>query len=289
MRYVSSEEARSDLFLSAAVFLVGPLIVEILLGFIPLQRIPGVTTALRIGLPLVYTVLVPYLLIRYHRESVRDYLGKGGGQAAVLGLLLALPVVATAVFGMLLEGGSVQSAVPVLFATQPGGIVDLAAGLAFWLGLAALSVYVTVKARDAFRSDPQTLRSAAMEIARVLAVVAAVTTVLLLLANRTRLSSVLLPLGIAGAVALALSRLRGPSSTSRAVLLTPVVLLALQYALTFSTVNFVERLYFGTLLGGIGLVFGMLQESTHSAYGALAMALAIALASPFGLLNPLSL
>lgn len=286
MRYVSSDEARSDLFLSAAVFLIGPLVVEILLGIIPLQRIPGVPPVLQIALPVVYTVLVPYLLIRYRKESVRDYLGKGGVQAFALGLLLALPVVGTAVSGMLLERGSLQEAVPILLVTQPGRIVDLAAGLAFWLGLAALAVYVTVKARDAFRSDPQTLRNAAMEIARVLAAVAAVTTLLLLLANRVMLSSVLLPLGVAGAVALALYTLRGPSSTSRAVLLTPVLLLSLQYVLTFSTVNFVERLYFGTLLAGIGLVFGVLEESTYSAYGALAMALVIALASPFGLLSP---
>lgn len=289
MRYVSPEEARSDLFLSAAVFLIGPLVVELLLELIPLRRIPIVSPVLQVGLPLVYTVLVPYLLIRYRKESVRDYLRKGGAQAFAFGLLLALPIVATAVPGMLLEGGSIQEAVPVLLATQPGRIVDLAEGLTFWLGLAALAVYATVKARDAFRSDPQTLRNAAMEIARVLGVVAAVTTLLLLLASRTRLSSVLLPLGVAGAVALVLSRLRGPSSTSRAILLTPVLLLALQYVLTFSTVNFVERLYFGTLLGGIGLVFGVLEESTYSAYGALAMALVIALASPLGLLSPFGL
>jgi hypothetical protein len=286
MRYVSSEEARSDLFLSAAVYLVGPLIVEILLGFIPLRRIVGVTAGLEVVLPLVYTVLVPYLLIRYRRESVRDYFSKGGGQAFAFGLLLALPVVATAVPGMLVEGGSVQEAVPVLLATQPATIVGFAEGLTFWAGLAALAVYATVKARDAFRSDPQLIRNAGMEIARVLGVIAVVVTILLLLARRAQLSSVLLPLGVAGAVALALSRVRGLSSTSRAILLTPVLLLALQYILTFDPGNFVERLYFATLLGGIGLVFGVLQESTYSAYGALAMALVIALATPLGLLSP---
>ncbi|MGH8885264.1 MAG: hypothetical protein ACRDYA_21990 [Egibacteraceae bacterium] len=286
MPYVSSEEARSDLFLSAAVFLIGPVIVETLLGFVPLQRIPGVTTALRIGLPLVYTLLVPYLLIRYRKESVRDYLPKGGLQGFAFGLLLALPVVAATVLATLLEQGPIQQALPVLLVTQPVGGLLLARLLTYWLGIAGLAIYTTVKARDAFRSDPRTLRDGALEIARVLGAVAAVVVLLLLLVvPRSSIPGLLLwPLGVVGAVAVAFARLRGPSPTSRAILLTPVLLLALS-AVTFNVEGFVQGLYVATLLGGIGLLFGMLQESGHSAYGVLGLALGLALATPPGVLS----
>jgi hypothetical protein len=277
MRYVSSDEARSDLFLSAAVFLVGPVIVEILLRFIPLRRIPGVGTALDIVLPLVYTVLVPSLLIRYRKESVRDYLPKGGGTGFAFGALLAVPVIAAAGIADLLVRGSIRNALTVILVPEPtetGGVVGL---FTFWLGAAALAIYATVKARDAFRSDPQALRNGALEIARVLGIIATVVVLLLLVVSDVSQSPatipllVLLPLGVVGTFALALSRLRGPSSTSRAILLTPVLLLALP-ALTLSPGGFVQGLYIGTLLGGIGLVYGMLEESRYSAYAVLGLA-----------------
>jgi hypothetical protein len=63
-------------------------------------------------------------------------------------------------------------------------------------------------------------------------------------------------------------------------LLTPVLLLALP-PFTFGPRGFVEGLYVAALLGGIGLVFGMVEESRHAAYGTLAMALVLALATPF--------
>ncbi|MGH8904134.1 MAG: hypothetical protein ACRDYA_21245 [Egibacteraceae bacterium] len=279
MRYVSSEEARSDLFLSAAVYLIGPLVVELLLELVPLRRIPGVAAVLAIALPLVYTVLVPYLLIRYRKESVRDYLPRSGHQAFAFGLLLALPIVVATLLATLLDGIPFQEAVPVLLADEPVGALLIAQRLASWLGVAALAIYATGKARDAFRSDPKTVRAAALEIARVLGIVVSVTALVLLLANQASVTRLLLPLGIASAVAIAYSRPRGPSSTSRAVLLTPTLILALP-AFTLSPVGFLQGLYFGALLAGIGLVIGMLEESRRPTYGALAIALVIALVSP---------
>ncbi len=66
--YTSTEDARSDLFLSGAVFLFGGIIVQAVLRIIPLDRIPGLGAVLAVVLPLVTTVLVPYLLIRYRKE-----------------------------------------------------------------------------------------------------------------------------------------------------------------------------------------------------------------------------
>jgi hypothetical protein len=290
MRYVSFEEARSDLFLSAAVYLIGPLIVGLLPGFNrvpsiidPSRSISVVVAVLAITLPLVYTVLVPYLLIRYRKESVRDYLPKGGGRGFAFGLLLAVPVVAAVILATFVKGDPIQEGLPFLWAAWTVGALSVAQRLTSWLGVAALVIYATVKARDAFRSDPRTLRAAAVEIARVLGILVAITTLLMLLrltrADENIADLLLWPLGIAAAFTLALTRLRGPNSTNRATLLTPVVILALP-SFTLGPSGFVEGLYAAALLGGIGLIFGMIEESRYAAYGTLAMALVLALATP---------
>lgn len=284
MRYTSPDEARSDLFLSAAVYLFGPLVLGLVLRIIPLDRIPGVGVALQIALPLVTTVLVPYLLIRYRKESLKDYAPSGGRNAFTVGLLLAVPIVVAALLAALLEQNPLEAALPVLQIAQPGGdgALFIAVRLALWLGLAGLAAYATVKARDAFRTDPQTIRDGTLEIGRVVGIIAVVTVLLLLIATPADLANlVLVPLGVAAAVLLGLRQLRGPSATSRATLLTPVILLAIgPFLLSFNALRFVQGLYAAALLGGIGLLIGMLQETRHSAYGAIGLALALALASP---------
>jgi hypothetical protein len=155
--------------------------------------------------------------------------------------------------------------------------------LAQWVGLVGLSVYATVKARDAFRLDPKTLREAVIEIGRVLAIVAAVAAVLLLVTGAgSPLELFLPPLGVAASVWLGLQRLRGPSSTSRSVLLTPTVLLALGvFTLSFNALAFVQGAYNAALFGGVGLLVGLCMEGRRSGIAALVLALAIALLSPF--------
>lgn len=278
--YTSPDEARSDLFLAGAVFLLGPIIVDLLLSIIPLRRLPGAGTVLDIALPLVFTVLVPYLLIRYRNESLRSY-GLGSSPGALgLGVLLGAPVVVAAVVATVVEGDALGDALPVLFLAD-GAVVLTLARLASWLGLAGLAVYGTVKARDAFRGDPQTLRTTAVEIGRVVAGVSVVATVLLALALDISLGLLLLPLGVAGAVVLAVRSLRGPSSTTRPTLLTPVVLLALgPFALSFDAFRFVTGLWLAALLAGIGLAMGMLMTARRSAYGVVAFAVVLALFTP---------
>jgi hypothetical protein len=278
--YTSPDEARSDLFLAGAVFLLGPIIVDLLLSIIPLRRLPGAGTVLDIALPLVFTVLVPYLLIRYRNESLRSY-GLGPSPGALgLGVLLGAPVVVAAVVATVVEGDALGDALPVLFLAD-GAVVLTLARLASWLGLAGLAVYGTVKARDAFRGDPQTLRTTAVEIGRVVAGVSVVATVLLALALDISLGLLLLPLGVAGAVVLAVRSLRGPSSTTRPTLLTPVVLLALgPFALSFDAFRFVTGLWLAALLAGIGLAMGMLMTARRSAYGVVAFAVVLALFTP---------
>jgi hypothetical protein len=285
MRYTSPEDARSDLFLSAAVYLFGPLIVGLVLQLVPLGQIPGVAAVLSIALPIVFTALVPYLLIRYRKESLRDYLQ--GTAGVTLGLWLAVPILVAAGLVLLLQGDTLQLALPVARVTRLDGAFLVAQELVQWAGLAALAWYATIKAQDAFRLQPQTIQEATAEIGRILAIVAVVSILLLSLTPagsglfaRT-LTLACAPLGIAGAVVLALRRLRSPSSTSRSVLLTPTVLLALGvFQLTLDPRRLVPSLYLAALFGGVGLLIGLIHESRKSFYAVLALAAVVALLSP---------
>jgi hypothetical protein len=283
MRYTTPDEARSDLFLSGAVFLFGPLILGLVFDTLRISSVPVVNDVLQVLLPLLTTLLVPYLLIRYRKETIGEYTRPGGGENVVFGLLMAAPIVLASLLPFVLEPTVLPRAVPVLLVTQAEGALLVVQRLALWVGLVGLAVYATVKARDAFRLDPKTLREAVIEIGRVLAIVAAVAAVLLLVTGAgSPLELFLPPLGVAASVWLGLRRLRGPSSTSRSVLLTPTVLLALGvFTLSFNALAFVQGAYNAALFGGVGLLVGLCMEGRRSGTAALVLALAIALLSPF--------
>jgi hypothetical protein len=285
--YATSEEARSDLFLAGAVYLFGPLLLQIAT---PLFRIPVLGYVLVVIAPLLTTALVPFLLMRYRKETVAEYgLGDRRGRGMRMGALLALPVVAGAALGVGIRGG-------LLPATLPATLFDgsqwlgLAANITTWAGLTTLAVYSTVKARDAFRADIRTVPEGVTEIARILGIVAGIATLLLLVGAATRafpldpLLVVLLPLGVAGAVLLLLRRHIPSSTTTRAALLTPAVLLALRpfnpFALFFNAGNFVLSVWSAALLAAIGLIMAATLESRRSAWPAVALGAMLALLVP---------
>jgi len=287
--YTSTEDARSDLFLSGAVYIIGPAVIAILRDLLPLDAIPGMTVALGLSLPFVTTALVPILLMRYRDESLGQY-GYGAGLPPNfgVGLLLASPIILASVVGAILAGDPL-SGVGVGEVVRTGGAFGALLGLIIrlisWLGLGFLAVYATVKARDAFRSDYRTVRDETLWLGRIVAAVAAVAVsiaLLLILPGQDDgfglVSLLLLPLGVAGSVALLLRMLRGPSATSRATMLTPVVLLALgPFQLSFSGTALALAVWYAAMYAGIGLVIAALQESRRSAVACLGLTLAIAL------------
>jgi hypothetical protein len=288
--YTSAEDARSDLFLSAAVYVLGDEVLRIVLNWLPIDRIPGVGVVLALLIPVATTVLVPLLLMRYRRETFGQY-GYGAGLPPNfgVGLVLALPIViASAVAGLvvagdLLAGLGVSS---VLF----GEPLDLAVRLLSWIGLGFLAVYATVKARDAFRSDYRTVREVTISLGRILGMVAAGAVSIALLFTRPGAAGldfaslfaiiVLLPVGVALAVVMVTQTLRGPSATSRATMLTPVVLLALgPFELAFDVGQLALIVSRAAAYAGVGLIIAALQESRRSAVASLGLTLAIALLS----------
>lgn len=289
--YTSTEEARSDLFLSGAVYVIGPAVIEIVLNILRLDRIATVQLLQQLAQPVVTTALVPILLMRYRRESFGQYgFGAGLPPNFAVGLLLASPIIVASVLSATLSAGQplLGLGIGVLVAGLDG-VLALIARLLTWLGLGFLGVYATVKARDAFRSDFRTVRDETIRLGRIVAAVAAVAVSIVLLFSLPDdggilggglglASLLLLPFGVAGSVFLLLRTLRGPSATSAATMLTPVVLLALgPLQLVFDAEGFALTVWFATLFAGVGLVIGALQESRRSALAGLGLALAVAL------------
>lgn len=289
--YTSTEDARSDLFLSGAVYVIGPAVFQIVRNLLRLDLLPGATTVLELVIPVATTALVPYLLMRYRGESFGQY-GYGAGLPPNfgVGLLMALPiVVASVVTALIVARGDALAGVGItaLLVGQP---LAFLARLLSWVGLGFLAVYATVKARDAFRSDYRTVREETITIGRVLAIVAvaAVSIAMLLtrpgdvgLAGGELFAAIVLPpLGVAGSVGLLFLLLRGPSATSRATMVTPVVLLALgPFQLSFSLTGIALSVSRAAAYAGVGLIIAALQESRRSAVAILGLTLAIALLS----------
>lgn len=290
--YTSTEDARSDLFLSGAVYVFGPLVIQLVRGIVPLDRIPGVTPVLALVVPVATTALVPWLLMRYRHETWSQYgYGTGLRPNFGIGLLLAAPIVLAVPIAFLLSGDNPLSGLFV-FGVLGGQILVFVAHVLTWLGLGFLAVYATVKARDAFRSDYRTVRDETIRLGQILAAVAAVTVSLVLISSLpargdllgSRLDVwpiLLLPVGVAGGMVLLLRTLSGPSATSRATMLTPVVLLALgPFQLSLQGAVFAISAWQATLYAGIGLMIAALQESRRSALASLGLTLALGVLTP---------
>lgn len=289
--YTSTEDARSDLFLSGAVYVIGPAVFQIVRNLLRLDLVPGVTPLLGLVIPVATTALVPYLLMRYRGESFGQY-GYGAGLPPNfgVGLLMALPIVAASVVtGLVVSGGDPLAGVG-LTALLVGEPLAFVARLLSWVGLGFLAVYATVKAREAFRSDYRTVREESLSVGRILGMVAVAAVSIALLFTRPGVEGldgwalfaaiVLPPLGVAGSVGLLFPLLRGPSATSRATMLTPVVLLALgPFQLSFSLTGIALSVSRAAAYAGVGLVVAALLESRRSAVTILGLTLAIALLS----------
>ncbi|MGI8876100.1 MAG: hypothetical protein ACR2KP_17610 [Egibacteraceae bacterium] len=293
--YTSPDEARSDLFLSVAAYVFGPLILTILVNLIPLDRIPGVSATLALVEPVLFTVAVPFLLIRYRNQSLRDYGLSGADRSLPTGVLVAVPIVLAGLVGAVLAGAAITTAVPLaaLGRGSSGGVVTLLVRALFWPCLLLLAAYGTVKARDAFRSHPVTLTETVVRVGRILAIAGGAALALLITSDLitgsgafdglTLVSYLLQPAGVVAAVWLALRREGGSTVVSMPLVVTPVVIMAVgPFALTFNAFALITGVYFAALFGGIGLVVAIIVERTRQATGVIVMGLLIALLSLFG-------
>lgn len=285
---MDAEEARSDLLVAGAAFVLGHAILATLQQIVPLRGIPGVSVVWALVVPLLITVLAPYLLMRYRGEPWGVY-GLTGSSVGALGpgALLGLPLVLAAALATASEGGGVLEAFP-LAVTSPDDALRLLGRLAPLCGLALLGAYLAVKARDAFRGVPRALPTVVTEVGRIVALVAAVAGGLVVVGELVEgapfdaLAVVLPAFGVAGMVGLAMRERPRPATTTRPVLVTPTVLFALAGFILFPAEDFLSLVYQAALLAGVGLSVGLLQETRRSAFAALGLALVVALLSDFG-------
>lgn len=285
--YTSPEDDRSDLFLAAAVYVIGPEILGIILGWLP--DLGAALPVVGLLVVLATTVLTPLLLMRYRKQRWSE-LGFGGPvSAAGLGALASLPVIGVYVMSYLVRGDlSTLALVGFPAAVGVGAALQLIYGLATMV----LIIYVVAKARSAFRSDPAYIRPTMVNLGRFAAIGVAVATGLLVLTLVTRgaeftsnLEVLLPPLGFAAAAWIAHRGARGSQLTSRSILLTPMVLLAVATISLFgqSADLLVLSVWQGAVLAAAGLVAAVLLESTRSAWAPMGFSVALAL----GLLSPL--
>lgn len=290
------DDARSDMLLAAAAYLFGPLFVGLFLQFVPLLRVPVLGEVLIVTLPLVFTVLVPFLLIRYRDESPRDYgFGDGPDSSALLGLLAGLPIVAAGLLVGLVRHQDLVAGLPMF----PGdGLLALGSSspvlvtlerVTRWVGLLLLALYVSTKARDAFRSAPADTAHVVRKVGLVIGVGAAVTTVLLFLSmlgdlDLGRTVAVLLgPVAVAASVFVVTARVGLRGSLVMPVVVAPVVLLAVgPFRFTLQTITFLNGLYGAALFAGIGLAVALLVDRTRRALGVVMLGLVIATLTTLG-------
>lgn len=180
--YLSADDARSDVFFAAGVYVLGPLILSVVLGLLQVDRIAALDLVIGILLPLLVTAAVPLYLMRYRQERWSSLVA-GGPADLGRGALLAAPVVVAEMLATASEAQNPLNALPVLGIVTGMDpitwIVVLLARLFFWVGLAILVVFVLRRAEDAFRMIPVYLTEEARRAALIASGVAAVITLLL--------------------------------------------------------------------------------------------------------------
>ncbi|QBI18911.1 hypothetical protein ER308_04700 [Egibacter rhizosphaerae] len=279
--YTTPDEDRSDLLLACAVFVFGPLVLTLLLQVLPIQRLPFVTPVLRVAQPVALTMLVPFLLMRYRRESWATFrFGDRPGAGFGAGALTASPLVVVSLLGPITMGGSPFEWIPLVPQVRPGGwLVWVLERLLTWVGLAVLAVYVSTKAREAFHGQSRTLRDGIMEIGRILAIIVAVTAVLRVLVTGS-IGSLLFPLGITVAAILVFRAASGPSAANRAALLAPTVVLAIgSLLISFRLAQFIDSVWSGAFIATAGLLMAVMTETRRSAWAPVGFAVTVALLS----------
>jgi hypothetical protein len=279
--YTTPDEDRSDIYLSGAVYVLGPEIFTIITSGISLPRPFDLLLSLLIVL--ATTVLTPFLLMRYRKERLSTF-GFNGDVALVgQGLLLSLPIPLAHVLGNVLNrlgagGGDVLAGVRVYDAAQVGlleGLITIISGFC----VALLAIYVTVKARTAFRADPGYIRSVMFRLGRIVGIVAGVASVLLFATVTLQAGTpavgfavFLAPLGVAATVWLIYRSVPGSLLTSRATLLTPMVVLAIGSVRLFGpAASLVSGLWVGAMLAGVALAIAALNETRRSAWAPLGL------------------
>jgi hypothetical protein len=281
--YLAADDARSDFFLAAAVYVIGPSIVALLLRAVPqVTAVPVLGVVLLLALPFLLTAAMPLFLLRY-REGSFAALRTGGTAGLLLGATCGAVVAAGVAAAELLAGGD-----PVAVAGE--ALLVGAVAAVTWLSLAVLAVFLHRRAEYAFRPVSEHQSTLVRQAAAACLGTAAVATLLLVLAGQPP-SALLVVLGLVGAFALAERRLPQQGLGERWWVWAPVVALAigpLQLLAAFfgAAEGFLVSAQQAAAVGLFGLLVVMGLHARRGARPAFGLALLVAVAEVLSVAAP---
>lgn len=276
--YLDADDARSDFFLTAAIYVIGPTILSLLIsnsGSVLANQF-GVWL-LAIGTPLLLNAAMPLYLMRYRGERW-GLLVSGTADAIPLGLTAGAAVVVGTVLGDLAGGTSVTEAITGTF--QDPAI--LTSRVLRWLTLALLTVFLYRRAEYAFRSITEQ-QSVLTQRAAIATVGSAVVATLLLLPRGLSVFSVLAPLGFGVAYLLATRLFAARGAGLQWQFYSPLIVIALGpldvFSLLLNPINFLTGLRAAGMITAFALVTIMGLAAGKGGRLGLVMAAVIALLS----------
>lgn len=251
--YLSTDDARSDFFLAAAVYVVGPLVLSFLLGLLGPLLDGGVgQLVVAVSVPFLLVAAMPLYLMRYRGEPWSVLTG-GTGQSVQLGLVLGGLVALGTLLGDLVAGNQLADGIVGTFAEPAIGVGRVVE----WLSFAVLTVFLWRRAEYAFRpiseeTDQLVTRSAAATIG------GAVAASLLLTIGGAALGLALAPLGFAAAFAVARRMVPPAGVEERWRIYAPLITLALGPLSIFTVLGNPTRFLIELRTAGMLCAFGLL-------------------------------
>jgi hypothetical protein len=251
------DEARSDVALTIAALVFGPLLVGNLRGG---SGTTGVLLDLAVVLAL--TAVVPLLLIRSRGSSVIDALGLGTGpQAVAAGLPLAVPVAVAGTLAMVTAGAAPGAALLGRLSGAPLQVLQVAA---LSTGALVFVVFVVRRGTEAFPRSPEwPLRRLLRTIGMGAAALALVAGLLRVPLGADPLRVTVNALALAAAVLLADRLLGARQVAPRLAILLPAGVLLYLHVTSF---GFSVGLQAGALAAGMVAVIGTLALSSRGTW-----------------------
>jgi hypothetical protein len=293
--YLSADDARSDFFLAAAVYVIGPTLLGLVIRAVPelvANRVVG--TLLAVLVPFLCVAAMPVFLLRYREESLAA-LRTGGARGLSTGAAVGAVMAVAVAVGELVGGGAIADLPAALLAGDLGLIpikpasvpalgpvyVIVLNRIVYWLSLAVLAVFLHRRAEYAFRPISEQQRVLVRQAGMACAITAAVASVLLLLDGRP-LASLLPAAGVAAAVLLAERLLPQAGLGERWWVWAPVITLALGplelFAIFFGGADFLRSAQQAAVVALVALVAGMGLHARRSATVAVGVAALLLLA-----------
>jgi hypothetical protein len=292
--HITSEEARSDVILTAATTLFGGFVLT-LVTQLPLYPRTGIL-GLLVGVFWIFalTGLVPLLLARYRGDGLRAFGLDAPRDGWRAGLVLLMPVVALGVIRELVATGSPVPALlgrlggatggsPVVMGTTSLGPIEIAFSalqlVALTVGAVLLTTFLTVRGRDGFRPVDLSLTQAVRTFGMGAAGIALLTGLVRSVGPDTRVVPVLLQVAALVALVLLTDRLVpiGPTFPRGAVLAPGIVVLLAHVFATGGLFrgNLLAGLHTGALAAGTTVVVAVLIATRRRAWAVVPLLLAL--------------